>query len=717
MVAGGVGLLTLLVLTGVLAWGNRRLNVVLKEQVRAKRQLRVTANVFSSAREGIVITDAHSRIIDVNPAFTQITGYRREEAMGRNPSFLGGDSRSRDFWARVWQQLNDTGVWDGEIDNRRPTGEAYTQLTTITAIRGNRGHVLHYIAVFTDVTEQKAYAQRLKRLAFFDDLTGLPNRAQLNECVARWLDQVRAGTATASVAYIDLDGFKAINDRFGHHMGDQFLQHLSTQLRTTLRDTDTLARLGGDEFVVVLTDHTPKVEGDPRLLALLQCLSTPIEIDGQRLQVSGSIGVVACTSSPDEDADQLTRLADQAMYQAMYQAKQQGRNRYQIFDRARNVVEQDAHDLRRRMAEGLQRSEFVLFYQPKVHMRLGQVVGVEALIRWQHPERGLLPPGAFLDVAMGHDIDIDLGRWVIAQALRQLRQWSRLGIHLPVSVNVSGAHLQHPGFIDELRALLLMYPDLPSGSLELEVLESSALADVGSVSQVIRLCDAMGVSVALDDFGTGYSSLTYLKQLPAHTRKIDQSFVRTMLTEREDLSILQGVLGLAEAFNRQAIAEGVETPMHGLMLLQLGCEWGQGFGIARPMPAQDIPLWMAQWQPPAAWRAAQAREGLTLDVLVASVHWCGWMDELMAYLTGGTDQPPPMDDPVSPLVTALDEAARRGLAEGVMHDDCSRVVADAHQAVALRLAGQTDLLQACIRSLQLHHDRLHAHMRTLGYWT
>ena len=712
LIGGAAGLVALLVLTALLAWSNQRLNALLKEQIRTRRSLLVTASVFSSAREGIVITDPDARIIDVNQAFTDITGYTRDEVIGSNPRMFSARERTDGVGQAMWSALREQGVWEGELLNRRKSGETYHQLTTITEVKSHTGQALHYISVFTDITAQKEYEERLRRLAYFDDLTGLPNRSRLTEVVERLLQKVRRGEMTASLAYIDLDGFKEVNDHHGHHVGDRFLKNLSAQLKATLQEGDTLARLGGDEFVVVLTHHRVQPEADPRLLALLACLAASVDIDGTRLQVSGSIGVVACTNSPEEDTDHLIRLADQAMYQA----KQEGRNRYRVFDRVRNVVEQDAHDMRRRMAEALTQGEFVLHYQPKVHMREGHVVGMEALIRWQHPHKGLLAPGAFLGYAMGHEIDIDIGRWVIGQALRQMKQWARLGIHLPVSVNVSGAHLQHPSFTDELHALLINHPELPPGSLELEVLESSALADVESVSAVIRRCDAMGVTVALDDFGTGYSSLTYLKRLPAKTLKIDQSFVRTMLSDREDLSILQGILGLAEAFDRQTVAEGVETAMHGLMLLQMGCEWGQGYGIARPMPAQEVPLWMAHWSPPDAWRLAQRREGLAMDVLVASVHWCEWMRQLLEYLRDVTDEPPPMADPVSPLVGALQRAHEAGAPEAGLNAVCQQVVVMAHRAVALKLAQQATGVQAYLRALDTEHEAMHQQMKTLGYW-
>ena len=699
-------------LSAVLVRGNRRLGVLLAEQIRDRQALQITASVFSTAREGIVITNPQADIIDVNDAFTQITGYTKAEVVGRNPRMLSARTRPDGMGEKMWAALLSEGMWKGELLNRRKNGQPYHHLTTITRVQGADGQTLHYISVFTDITRQKEYEERLQRQAWSDELTGLANRARFNEAVADALSAVRSRQLRASLAYIDLDGFKAINDHHGHYMGDQLLRVVGQRLQARLGPHDTLGRLGGDEFVLLLLDHDAKPENDTRLLDLLAALANPIEIQGLRLQLSGSMGVVSCSGEADEDADLLIRLADQAMFQA----KLQGRNCYRLFDRARNVMEQDGHDMRRRMAEALSNDEFLLYYQPKVHMRTGEVIGVEALIRWQHPERGLLPPGAFLGHAVGHDIDQTIGRWVISQALDQMQAWARLGIHLPISINVSGEHLQHDLFLDELRSALVRHPELPAGSLELEVLESSALTDIGRVSSVIRQCMGMGVKVALDDFGTGYSTLSYLKQLPAQTLKIDQTFIRSMLDDRDDLSILQGVLGLAEAFDRGTVAEGVETPMHGLMLLQLGCEHGQGYGIARPMPASDIPLWIRQWQPPQAWREAQARTGLSLDLLLASVHWLDWVHELTQYLKGQADEPPAMGEPVSPFLVELARADKQGLAEAAMRVPCEAMVALAQKGIALRLAGQSEALQDCLADMAQTQAAVLACLHEHGYW-
>jgi diguanylate cyclase (GGDEF)-like protein len=424
----------------------------------------------------------------------------------------------------------------------------------------------------------------------------LPNRVLLADRLEQSMLQTQRRGQLLAVAYLDLDGFKAVNDQFGHEVGDQLLVAVSKRMKAALREGDTLARIGGDEFAAVLVDLDAARDCEPVLNRLLHAAAEPVTIAGKSLQVSASIGV---TMYPQDaaDAERLLRHADQAMYLA----KQAGRNRFHLFD----VDHHHAVEVRRETLEhirgALDRHEFTLYYQPKVNMRTGEIVGVEALIRWQHAERGLLPPAAFLPVIEDHPISLELGDWVIAQALSQLAQWRATGLLMPVSVNLGAYQLQHADFVAHLARLLEANPQVEPRWLELEVLETSALDDVAKVSQVMRDCRELGVRFALDDFGTGYSTLTYLKKLPAEVLKIDQSFVRDMLTDADDLAIVEGVIGLAKAFRRQVIAEGVESAAHGRLLLKLGCDLAQGYGIARPMPASAVAGWAATWKRAAAW--------------------------------------------------------------------------------------------------------------------
>ena len=395
-----------------------------------------------------------------------------------------------------------------------------------------------------------------------------------------------------AVVYLDLDGFKGINDNYGHATGDQLLMILADRMKQTIRDEDTLARLGGDEFVAVLVDLNDATPCAPILKRLLDSASEPVVIENNVLQISASLGVTFYPQDREIDADQLLRQADQAMYQA----KLAGKNRYDLFDAQQDSSMRSYHENLEQIRRALSQQEFRLHYQPKVNLRTGEVIGVEALIRWQHPQKGFLPPADFLPAIEEHQLAIDVGEWVIETALTQIEQWQLIGLDLPVSVNICAKHLQQDNFVERLSTILAAHPRVAPSKLELEILETSALEDILYVSKVIEKCSSFGVGFALDDFGTGYSSLTYLKRLPVAQIKIDQSFVFDMLENPDDLAILVGVIGLARAFNRSIIAEGVETAEHGKSLLKLGCELAQGYGISRPMPGNKIPEWVKAWR-------------------------------------------------------------------------------------------------------------------------
>jgi len=567
------------------------------ERMKEREQLQLAASVFTHAREGITITDTHGTIIDVNDTFTRITGYTREEAVGNNPRMLRSGRQGPEFYAAMWQSLRSRGYWSGELWNQRKNGELFAEIITISAVLDAKGEHRHYVALFTDITALKEHERKLEHVAHYDALTGLPNRVLLSDRLQQSMLRCQRKGLSLAVAFLDLDGFKAINDRHGHDVGDQLLVAQAQRLRAALREGDTLSRIGGDEFVAVLVDLEQPQDCEPVLLRMLQAAAEPVRLDEHLLQVSASIGV---TLYPDDgvEPDLLLRHADQAMYQA----KQAGKNRFHLFDVAHDQALITQREEVARIRQGLQDGEFVLHYQPKVNMRTGAVIGAEALIRWQHPERGLLPPSAFLPVLENHPIGVDLGEWVIASALHQMADWKAQGLELPVSVNIDAMQLQKEGFSQRLTELLAQQAQVPPRWLCLEILETNALEDVALVSDIMRRCQALGVRFALDDFGTGYSSLTYLKRLGAEEIKIDQSFVRDMLMDPDDLAIVQGVIGLAQAFHRSVIAEGVETVEHGARLLSLGCHLAQGYGIARPMPAAQVQAWVEHWKPDASWQ-------------------------------------------------------------------------------------------------------------------
>ncbi len=451
----------------------------------------------------------------------------------------------------------------------------------------NQGNFIGYIGFCYDMTEKRAHQEQLEYIAHYDSLTGMPNRKLMADRLRQAMVRTKRHNQRLAVVYIDLDGFKAINDNYGHAAGDQLLIVLANRMKQCFRDSDTFARLGGDEFVAVLVDLPDIQTSVPLILRVLAAAAKPVDFNDHTFRVSCSIGVAYYAPTDDTDADQLLRQADQAMYQA----KLTGKNRYHVFDAVQDRTVRDRHANIERIQQALANNEFILYYQPKINLRSGEVLGAEALIRWQHPERGLLLPSLFLPEIEDHPLGVKLGEWVINTALIQLDTWQSLGLELSISVNIAANHLLQQDFVERLYMLLAANPSVPSNRLELEILETSALEDINHVSAVIAGCNQLGVQFSLDDFGAGYSSLTYLKRLPVRTLKIDQSFVHDMLSNTDDLAIIKGVLGLAASFNREVIAEGVETQAHGEALLQLGCELAQGYGIARPMPASDFYVW------------------------------------------------------------------------------------------------------------------------------
>ncbi len=606
---------------------------------QAEHELQLAASVFTCAREGIMISSAGGTIIDVNDAFCLITGYSRQDAMGCNPRILKSGRHDKAYYAAMWNELIEKGHWYGEIWNRRKNGEVYAEMQTISAVRDAHGKIRQYVSLFSDITALKEHENELEHIAHYDALTGLPNRVLLADRLRQGMTQALRRGQRLAVAYLDLDGFKSVNDHHGHEAGDQLLMTLAGSMKQALREGDTLARLGGDEFVAILLDLADIEASLPLLTRLLEAASHAVQVGKLTLQVSASIGVAFYPQGEDCDADQLLRQSDQAMYQA----KLAGKNRYHVFDAAQDSSIRSHHESLDAIRRALNNGEFILYYQPKVNMRTGQVIGAEALIRWQHPEKGLLPPAAFLPVIEDHPLAVEIGEWVIHTALTQVERWRADGLCIPVSVNIGARQLQQSDFVGRLNGILQAHPCVVSSSLELEVLETSALQDLAHVSKVIADCQQIGVLFALDDFGTGYSSLTYLKRLPVAVIKIDQSFVRDMLDDPDDLTILEGVISLARAFRREVIAEGVETLAHGELLLQLGCDLAQGYGIARPMPAGELPGWSTDWRTEPDWLNLPVAGREDLPLLNAAVEHRAWIKDVGDFFTGERGCPRPPD--------------------------------------------------------------------------
>ena len=600
------------------------------ERKQSEEKLHLAASVFSHANEGIMITAANGTIIDINDSFSRITGYSRDEILGQSPNLFKSDFQDESFYATLWKTLLEQDHWSGEIWNRRKNGEIYAEMLTISAVRDSQNRIKHYVALYSDITALKEHEKQLDHLAHYDVLTTLPNRTLLADRLYQAMTQAQRREQRLAVAYLDLDGFKTINDKHGHEAGDQLLIALANRMKQSLREGDTLARLGGDEFVAVLIDLDDVETSVPMLTRLLTAAAQPVTINGLVHQVSASLGVTFYPQADDVDADQLLRQADQAMYQA----KLAGKNRYHVFDADLDRSVRGHHENLEEIRRALLAHQFVLHYQPKVNMRRGTVIGAEALVRWQHPTRGLLSPAVFLPSIEDNLLAVELGEWVIEAALTQIEAWHDSGLDIPVSVNVGARQLLHEDFAISLCEIMARHAGVKPGDLEIEVLETSALEDLAHVSRIIEDCREIGVTFSLDDFGTGYSSLTYLKRLSVTQLKIDQSFVRDMLDDPDDLAILGGVLSLASAFRCQVIAEGVETVEHGSVLLQLGCEQAQGYGIARPMPAHEIPAWVMAWRPDPAWKQLPAINRDDLPLLFAGVEHRAWISSFEAFLKG-----------------------------------------------------------------------------------
>jgi diguanylate cyclase (GGDEF)-like protein/PAS domain S-box-containing protein len=571
----------------------------ISQRKRDEDKLQLAARFFKQAHEGIMVTDATGTIVDVNPTFTKITGYSYENAVGNNPRMLKCAIQSSDFFVDMWKSIRERGYWRGETWSQKKNGDQFAEKLTVSALTDESGLTTHYVCLLSDITERKQQQQQLEQLAHYDPLTNLPNRVLFADRFSQVIAHSKRTSNQLAVCFLDLDDFKSVNDTHGHDVGDQLLVEVAKRIKSTLREGDTASRQGGDEFTLLLGGIKSITHCEQILSRIQHALAQPYVISEHNLEISASLGV---TLYPTDNADlgTLLRHADQAMYQA----KSAGKNQFHFFNAEQDQKLKEKTHLLDEIQQALINNDLVLYYQPKVNMRTGEVFGAEALLRWLHPQKGLVPPLDFLPLIDGTALEIQIGNWVINQGLQQLDDWNKQGIALEVSVNIASHHLLSPTFIAELESALARYPAVQPNRLQLEILESSALSDVKAISTIIAACqNSYGVSIALDDFGTGYSSLTHLKNLSANAIKIDKSFVRDMLNDADDYAIINGVIGLANAFNLELIAEGVETPEHGLMLIKMGCEQAQGFGIARPMPAEDVPVWLTDYKVNDEWVA------------------------------------------------------------------------------------------------------------------
>ncbi|NBB60341.1 EAL domain-containing protein [Pseudomonas sp. ODNR1LW] len=547
-------------------------------------------------------TDLSGRITHVNDQFCAVSGYSREELLGQNHRMLNSGMHATEFFVEMWRTIALGHIWKGEICNRAKDGSLYwVESTMVPVIDTATGRVERYLSIRFDISEKRQLLHSLQWRVGHDVLTGLPNRAFLSDLLDQALEFSRQESIPLAVCMLDLDGFKAVNDGYGHATGDLLLVEVAKRLRNIVRGEDVVARLAGDEFVLVLRHVQDLPQLRATLSRVLGAISVPYSLHGKDINVFASIGVTLFPDD-DEDAGTLLRHADQAMYVA----KQSGRKRFHLFDVIRDRQVQATHETVERVRQALVTGELRVHYQPRVDMRHGRVVGLEAALRWEHPQNGLVPARDFLPQVEETDLIIDIGEWVLDRVLAQLDHWQQAGHDWPVSINIAARHFQRADFVERLKNLLARHERVAPQRLDLEIVESVAIENIQHVSACLQACQALGVQFSLGDFGTGYSSLSYLKRLRTQTIKIDKSFVRDILHDGDDLALTTAVIGLARAFGRQVIAEGVESIEHGKLLLRLGCEVAQGSFIAQPMPAVDVPGWVAGFVTPAQWRVADA---------------------------------------------------------------------------------------------------------------
>jgi diguanylate cyclase (GGDEF)-like protein/PAS domain S-box-containing protein len=545
--------------------------------------------IFEHASEGVMISDPASNIINVNKAFTQVTGYSHDEVLGKSPSLLNSGRQDAGFYRAMWQSLTETGHWQGEIWNRRKSGEIYLEWLSITAITNNSGRTTHYVAIFSDITTVKANEERLHRLAYYDALTELPNRILFNDRLNQAMARASRGNQMVAVMLLDLDRFKIINDTLGHMAGDTLLIDVAQRIDNCMRESDTVARLGGDEFIVVLPDMDNINQASLAAQKIIDVLAQPFSLDNQEIFITTSIGISFYPSSGD-NAEMLIKTADIAMYHA----KEQGRNNYQFYRSSASDETSALFAMEHSLRRSLERNELSLHYQPQIDIETGNITGMEALLRWQHPERGMIPPNEFIPLAEETGLIISIGEWVLRSACAQNKAWQDAGLPpVRIAVNLSVRQLKQKNLVAKI-AEILAETGLDPQWLELELTESVIMQNAEDSVQQLHEIKSLGITLAIDDFGTGYSSLSYLKRFPIDKVKIDQSFVQGVCNNLDDAAISRAIIALAASLNLRVTAEGVETPDQLSFLREHQCCDAQGYLFSRPIPADAMTQMLQQ---------------------------------------------------------------------------------------------------------------------------
>ena len=567
---------------------------------RIKSEIAKIQMTFASIGDAVITTDEKGIIDYMNQSARELTNYpfEKKEKLSIKTVFKIFNEDNFLLANPVVQAIIEERVIKAKhnIFLQQRGGKQLPIIYTIAPIHDSAANIIGTINVFHDTSDTHKLTKALSWQATHDALTKLPNRILLKDKLELSLEEAKENGTLLTLFFIDLDNFKPVNDEYGHEQGDKVLKIIAQRLLTIIRNEDMVARLGGDEFVITLLSFDNFEEVIKALERVMVAISQPIPVGSANVVLSASIGV---TSFPNDnsDTDTLLRHSDQAMYIA----KQKGRNQYHFFDVQSNQVTTLKEQQRKRLEKALDDDEFFLVYQPKVNMRTGKIYGFEALIRWNNPDVGVISPDKFIPLCEDNELIVRIGDWVFKQALEQLQYWLKSGFDFHLAVNIAAKQFQASDFIEKLDLLLLEHPDVPADHLELEVLESAALQDTHKVSEIIVACHERNISIALDDFGSGYASLSYLKQLPANQLKIDKSFVLDMLTDEGDRAIVEGIVSLAQIFKCQVIAEGVESGEHGVMLLRLGCDMAQGYGISKPLTSDKVLNWAKTWLPDPNW--------------------------------------------------------------------------------------------------------------------
>jgi len=557
------------------------------ERKRSESEGNLAATVFRHTADGILITSASSDIISVNQAFTDITGYAAHDVIGKNPRILKAGRHDGEFYHTMWQHISEQGVWKGEIWNRRKNGEIFPTWQTITSIRSKTGETLNYVSVFSDITEIKLSQERLERLAHFDEVTGLPNRVLFNKRVTLARNQAIRDNTKIAIMLFDLDGFKNVNDSFGHPIGDDLLRILAQRLNHCTRVEDTLARLGGDEFALLVVGLNSGDDTIDVIRTILEVSQQPFLVEGHTILVSSSIGVSVFPDDALESTD-LIRNADAAMYEA----KAKGKNTYRFYQAEMTLKAQKRLALEREIRRAIEQHEFEVWYQPQIDLARNCYLGAEALIRWRHPVRGLVSPADFIPLAEQNGLILPIGELVLKQVCADCHEWQLTKLDPKrLSINIAGPQFYRSDIVTIIERLMHEY-DIPQGRLEIEITETFMLENPQEIKEILLKIQRLGITTAIDDFGTGYSSLAYLRELPIDTLKIDRAFIHDVPASEKGIAIVRAILALGKSMGYNVVAEGIETLEQFEFLRAEGCAEGQGYYFNKPMPRAEFMLWL-----------------------------------------------------------------------------------------------------------------------------